>query len=157
MLPSLFYRVFLFQFSSIWFSHYDTGDTVAEFAIRFVSLTDEKLVMAMFHTDTDTERWRFVVPGATRDIGTVLTRICLRHRAVEARLKTFSRWLRGIFLPHFAFGLSSALRFRIVFFWFWLVGFWMLPDDLLVPFCFKNVFHNLFSFLPSLDCNQLFK
>jgi len=28
--------------------------------------------------------------GATRDIGTVLTRICLRHRAVEARLKTFS-------------------------------------------------------------------
>jgi len=29
--------------------------------------------------------------GATKDIGTVLTRICLRHKAVEARLKTFSR------------------------------------------------------------------
>jgi len=28
--------------------------------------------------------------GATKDIGTVLTRICLRHKAVEARLKTFS-------------------------------------------------------------------
>lgn len=126
MLPSLFYRVFLFQFSSIWFSHYDTGDTVAEFAIRFVSLTDEKLVVAMFHTHThtDTERWRFVVPGATRDIGTVLTRICLRHRAVEARLKTFSRWLRGTFLPHFAFGLSSALRFRIVF--FLVLACWLL-------------------------------
>ncbi|XP_032780131.2 uncharacterized protein LOC116918518 isoform X1 [Daphnia magna] len=28
--------------------------------------------------------------GATKDIGTVLTRICLRHKAVEARLKTFT-------------------------------------------------------------------
>lgn len=30
--------------------------------------------------------------GATKDIGTVLTRICLRHKAVEARLKTFTRY-----------------------------------------------------------------
>ncbi|XP_043195200.1 protein MTSS 2-like [Amphibalanus amphitrite] len=28
--------------------------------------------------------------GATRDIGTALTRICLRHRAVEAKVKTFA-------------------------------------------------------------------
>uniref|UniRef100_A0A1B6CYE7 IMD domain-containing protein n=1 Tax=Clastoptera arizonana TaxID=38151 RepID=A0A1B6CYE7_9HEMI len=28
--------------------------------------------------------------GATKEIGTALTRICLRHRAVEARMKTFS-------------------------------------------------------------------
>ncbi|XP_072156556.1 uncharacterized protein [Bemisia tabaci] len=28
--------------------------------------------------------------GATKEIGTALTRICLRHRAVEARLKTFT-------------------------------------------------------------------
>ncbi|XP_022242886.1 uncharacterized protein LOC106460458 isoform X2 [Limulus polyphemus] len=28
--------------------------------------------------------------GATRDIGTALTRLCLRHRSVEARLKTFT-------------------------------------------------------------------
>lgn len=29
--------------------------------------------------------------GATKEIGTALTRMCLRHRAVEARMKTFSR------------------------------------------------------------------
>ncbi|KAF0768328.1 MTSS1-like protein isoform X2 [Aphis craccivora] len=28
--------------------------------------------------------------GATKEIGTALTRMCLRHRAVEARMKTFS-------------------------------------------------------------------
>lgn len=28
--------------------------------------------------------------GATKDIGTALTRICLRHKAVEARMKTFT-------------------------------------------------------------------
>lgn len=33
----------------------------------------------------------FLVAGATKEIGTVLTRICLRHKAVEARLKTFTR------------------------------------------------------------------
>ncbi|RZC34520.1 A-agglutinin anchorage subunit [Asbolus verrucosus] len=31
-----------------------------------------------------------VVAGATREIGTALTRICLRHKAVEARMKTFT-------------------------------------------------------------------
>ncbi|KAG8236857.1 hypothetical protein J437_LFUL017222 [Ladona fulva] len=29
--------------------------------------------------------------GATKEIGTALTRICLRHKAVEARVKTFTR------------------------------------------------------------------
>ncbi|KAJ8932071.1 hypothetical protein NQ314_014973, partial [Rhamnusium bicolor] len=32
----------------------------------------------------------FLVSGATRDIGTALTRICLRHKAVEARMKNFT-------------------------------------------------------------------
>lgn len=32
-----------------------------------------------------------IVLGATKEIGTALTRMCLRHRAVEARMKTFSR------------------------------------------------------------------
>ena len=68
MLPSLFYRVFLFQFSSIWFSHYDTGDTVAEFAIRFVSLTDEKLVVAMFHTHTH-RHWKMTFRCSRSDKG----------------------------------------------------------------------------------------
>ncbi|KFM74647.1 Metastasis suppressor protein 1, partial [Stegodyphus mimosarum] len=27
--------------------------------------------------------------GATKDIGSALTRLCLRHRSVEAKLKTF--------------------------------------------------------------------
>ncbi|KDR12237.1 hypothetical protein L798_13845, partial [Zootermopsis nevadensis] len=31
------------------------------------------------------------VSGATKEIGTALTRICLRHKAVEARMKTFTR------------------------------------------------------------------
>ncbi len=61
------------------------------------------------------------------------------------------------FSPTLCFWPFLCLTISNRFFWFWLVGFWMLPDDLLVPFCFKNVFHNLFSFLPSLDCNQLFK
>lgn len=29
--------------------------------------------------------------GATKDIGTALTRICLRQRAVESRVKSFTR------------------------------------------------------------------
>uniref|UniRef100_A0A2H1W720 SFRICE_017447 n=1 Tax=Spodoptera frugiperda TaxID=7108 RepID=A0A2H1W720_SPOFR len=29
------------------------------------------------------------VPGATKEIGTALTRVCLRHRAIETRMKTF--------------------------------------------------------------------
>ena len=33
----------------------------------------------------------FSSTGATRDIGTALTRICLRHRAVEVKVKTFAR------------------------------------------------------------------
>ena len=35
----------------------------------------------------------YLKTGATKDIGTVLTRICLRHKAVEARLKTFTRYI----------------------------------------------------------------
>lgn len=31
--------------------------------------------------------------GATKEIGTALTRICLRHRAVEAKMKTFTRYV----------------------------------------------------------------
>ncbi|KAJ4433768.1 hypothetical protein ANN_16080 [Periplaneta americana] len=33
--------------------------------------------------------------GATKEIGTALTRICLRHKAVEARMKTFTRSVIG--------------------------------------------------------------
>lgn len=31
------------------------------------------------------------IAGATREIGTALTRICLRHKAVETKMKTFTR------------------------------------------------------------------
>lgn len=34
----------------------------------------------------------FFFSGATKEIGTALTRICLRHKAVEARMKTFTRY-----------------------------------------------------------------
>ncbi|CAG9122348.1 unnamed protein product [Plutella xylostella] len=30
-----------------------------------------------------------IASGATKDIGTALTRVCLRHRAIETRMKTF--------------------------------------------------------------------
>ena len=32
----------------------------------------------------------FITKGGTKEIGTALTRLCLRHRSVEARLKTFT-------------------------------------------------------------------
>lgn len=41
--------------------------------------------------------------GATKDIGSALTRLCLRHRSVEAKLKTFCRYdllcIYFIFIP----------------------------------------------------------
>ena len=48
--------------------------------------------MSVFSFITLKEKFRFVA-GATREIGTALTRICLRHKAVEARMKTFTRYI----------------------------------------------------------------
>lgn len=31
-----------------------------------------------------------LITGASKEIGTALTRVCLRHKAVETRLKTFT-------------------------------------------------------------------
>lgn len=31
-----------------------------------------------------------IVTGATKEIGTALTRVCLRHKAVETRMKSFT-------------------------------------------------------------------
>lgn len=42
----------------------------------------------------------FYLPGATKEIGTALTRICLRHKAVEARMRMFTRYLISFRLPH---------------------------------------------------------
>ena len=33
-----------------------------------------------------------VFPGGTREIGSALTRMCMRHRSIEAKLRQFSRW-----------------------------------------------------------------
>ena len=30
-------------------------------------------------------------PGGTREIGSALTRMCMRHRSIEAKLRQFSR------------------------------------------------------------------
>lgn len=30
-------------------------------------------------------------PGATRDIGSALTRMCMRHRSIEAKLRQFTK------------------------------------------------------------------
>uniref|UniRef100_A0A3Q4BK33 IMD domain-containing protein n=1 Tax=Mola mola TaxID=94237 RepID=A0A3Q4BK33_MOLML len=35
----------------------------------------------------------FVFPGATRDIGSALTRMCMRHRSIEAKLRQFTNAL----------------------------------------------------------------
>lgn len=32
----------------------------------------------------------FLIAGASKEIGTALTRVCLRHKAVETRMKTFT-------------------------------------------------------------------
>lgn len=32
----------------------------------------------------------YLITGASKEIGTALTRVCLRHKAVETRLKTFT-------------------------------------------------------------------
>lgn len=34
--------------------------------------------------------FQFQFKGATKEIGTALTRICLRHKAMEAKLKSFT-------------------------------------------------------------------
>lgn len=34
----------------------------------------------------------FFFQGGTRDIGSALTRMCMRHRSIEAKLKHFSMW-----------------------------------------------------------------
>lgn len=38
--------------------------------------------------------WYLVMPvflGATRDIGSALTRMCMRHRSIEAKLRHFTK------------------------------------------------------------------
>lgn len=32
----------------------------------------------------------YFISGATKEIGTALTRVCLRHKAVETRMKSFT-------------------------------------------------------------------
>lgn len=32
----------------------------------------------------------FLISGATKEIGTALTRMCLRHKAIETRMKAFT-------------------------------------------------------------------
>jgi len=32
-----------------------------------------------------------LISGATRELGSALTRLCIRHRSVESKLKTFAR------------------------------------------------------------------
>lgn len=35
----------------------------------------------------------FLLPGATRDIGSALTRMCMRHRSIESKLRHFTKWV----------------------------------------------------------------
>jgi len=37
--------------------------------------------------------WSLFV-GSTREIGSALTRLCLRHRSIDTKLKTFARYSR---------------------------------------------------------------
>uniref|UniRef100_A0A3Q3FEM3 Protein MTSS 2-like n=1 Tax=Labrus bergylta TaxID=56723 RepID=A0A3Q3FEM3_9LABR len=42
----------------------------------------------------------FCLSGGTRDIGSALTRMCMRHRSIEAKLKQFSMvFLEGLINP----------------------------------------------------------
>ena len=34
----------------------------------------------------------YIFVGATRDIGSALTRLCMRHRSIENKLKAFTRY-----------------------------------------------------------------
>lgn len=36
-------------------------------------------------------RRAFASPGATRDIGSALTRMCMRHRSIETKLRQFTK------------------------------------------------------------------
>lgn len=47
-------------------------------------------VTAAFRSD-----WQIVClpSGGTRDIGSALTRMCMRHRSIEAKLRQFSMWV----------------------------------------------------------------
>lgn len=36
-------------------------------------------------------RSAFASPGATRDIGSALTRMCMRHRSIETKLRQFTK------------------------------------------------------------------
>lgn len=72
----------------------------------------------------------FCFSGGTREIGSALTRMCMRHRSIESKLRQFSRWVAPYlaqhwwrFLLHVRLGKSKAVHQR------WLLS-WPLPMSL---------------------------
>lgn len=45
--------------------------------------------------------------GATRDIGSALTRMCMRHRSIEAKLRHFTKWVIDVIMSHITFSSAS--------------------------------------------------
>lgn len=62
----------------------DSGYVNAQISL---ALTDMYLYL------TSTVKYFIPPTGATKDVGAALTRICLRHRAVESRVKTLTKYV----------------------------------------------------------------
>lgn len=48
--------------------------------------------------------------GATKEIGTALTRICLRHKSVETRMKTFTSTIMDSLIIPLQVSLDNVAR-----------------------------------------------
>lgn len=76
MQPSRFYRCYRSVFQLLWKS--------------------QRVLAWLHHTEDLCQCLTFLVfcfSGGTREIGSALTRMCMRHRSIESKLRQFSRWV----------------------------------------------------------------